>query len=157
MELIRLGRLTGLPAVLDGRPVGHVEQCILTNDGRFLRGLTVRHGFGSAKWIASDAVLVMGDVSVVVAQKPVKTPKDCDFRLTTVWDTAGLPLGRVTDVYVSPMTHEVKALEVSLGPVETIRTGRCIARTFSVCDALPEAGAVMIPCGYALERPMDGR
>ena len=91
------------------------------------------------------------------SQMPVKTPKDCDFRLTTVWDTAGLPLGRVTDVYVSPMTHEVKALEVSLGPVETMRTGRCIARTFSVCDALPEAGAVMIPCGYALERTMDGR
>lgn len=157
MELIRLGRVTGLPAVLDGHHAGYVEQCILTGDGRFLRGVTVRHGFGSARWVPSDAVAVIGDVSVVIVHKPVKTPKDCDFRLTTVWDTAGLPLGRVTDVYISSITHEVKAIEISLGPVETMRTGRCIARTFSVCDELPEAGAVMIPCGYALERTIDGR
>ena len=48
--MIRLGSLVGLPAALEGRMVGRVEQTVLTGDGRYLRGLVIRHGMGGAKW-----------------------------------------------------------------------------------------------------------
>ena len=138
--------------MLDGRTIGHVEQCILTPDGRQLRGMTVRHGFGNAKWIPRSSIAVTGDVAVIVMQAPVKLPSGCDFALTTVFDTRGLPLGRITDVYVSRTTLTVQALEVSLGPLETLRRGRYIVRSFSLADAAEYPGAVLIPCGCSLER-----
>ena len=150
--MLRLGRLTGLPVVHDGRTVGHVEQCVLTQDGKQLRGLTVRHGFGNAKWIPRSSIAVTGDVAVIVTHVPEKLPSGCDFALTTVFDTRGLPLGRITDVYVSRSALTVQALEVSLGPLETLRRGRYIVRSFSLAYAAEYPGAVLIPCGCSLER-----
>ena len=150
--MIRLGRLTGLPVVSGGHTIGHVEQSILTRDGLHLRGLTVRHGFGSARWIPAHAISVIGDVAIIIDGKPCRAPKDCTFTLTIVWDSAGLLLGRVTDVYIGHGSHAVQALEISLGPIETLRYGRCIARSFTVSAITTDTGHVMIPCGCTLER-----
>lgn len=150
--MLRLGRLTGLPVVLDGRAVGHVEQSILAHDGRQLRGLTVRHGFGNAKWIPQSSIAVLGDVAVIVTRTPEKLPDDSAFSLTTVFDTNGLPLGFVTDVYISRTALTVQALEISLGPLETLLRGRYIVRSFSVSNEPGHPGTVLIPCGCTLER-----
>ena len=60
--MIRLGSLVGFPAVLEGRMVGRVEQTVLTQDGRSLRGLVIRHGMGSAKWAGCERICLLGEV-----------------------------------------------------------------------------------------------
>lgn len=150
--MIRLGTVTGLPVVLSGRMMGRVEQTVLTSDGHSLRGLVVRHGIGGAKWVDSGRIRVLGDVSVIISDKPDRLPKDADFSLTSVKDTGGLNLGRVTDVYLNPQTFQVTALEITLGLVEEMTCGRMLAREFVVRPAPQEPGQVLIPCGLALEK-----
>lgn len=150
--MIRLGSLVGLPAALEGRMVGRVEQTVLTPDGHALRGLVIRHGFGGARWADTDSIRVLGNVSVILACKPRRLPRDADFTLTSVKDTGGLNLGRVTDAYVNAATFQVTALEISLGLVEELTCGRMLARSFVVQPAPGEPGQVLIPCGCTLEK-----
>lgn len=121
---MRLGRVLGLPAILGERCVGHVESAALEQDGRRLRGLVLRRGLGGARWIPREGVGVLGDVSVVLKRPPCRPPRDADFTLQGVKDESGLTLGRVTDVWLSPKTLEVTALEVTLGPTEDLLRGR---------------------------------
>lgn len=149
--MIRLGSVVGLPAALNGRMVGRVEQAVLTPDGRSLRGLVLRHGLGGARWAEAGSIGVLGQVAVVLLEKPGKPPRQADFLLTSVKDSAGLNLGRVTDVYINPETLQVTALEISLGLVEELRLGRMLVRRFAVCPTPEEPGQVLIPCGCVLE------
>lgn len=153
--MIRLGSMTGLPVVLTGRMMGRVEQAVLTRDGRALRGIVVRHGLGSARWVDNADVRIIGGVSVIVGRKPCKLPGDADFSLSGVNDTGGMHLGYVTDVYLNPVTRRVTALEVSLGPAESWRCGRMLARDYVVKPTPEDPGQVLIPCGCALERPRE--
>lgn len=142
---VRLGRVLGLPAVLGERLVGHVERAVLDREGRQLRGLVIRRGLGGAKWVSREGVGVLGDVSVILGRAPVRPPKDADFTLRTVKDESGLTLGRVTDVWLSPETLSVTALEVTLGPLEDIRTGRLRVRDWAVQPGEDGAAQVLIP------------
>ncbi len=153
--MIRLSSITGLPVVYDGRMLGQVEQAVLTPDGRMLRGLVIRRGFGTARWLAREDVQVLGQVTVIAGRAPGRSPRDANFTLGCVRDTAGLDLGRVTDVYLLPESGRVAALEITLGPVEELRCGRMLARTFAVCPTPDEAGQVLIPTGCTLERVQD--
>ena len=150
--MTRLGSIVGLPAALNGRMVGRVEQTVLTPDGHALRGLVVRHGLGGARWVDAESIAVLGDVSVILSCKPARLPRDADFTLTSVKDTGGLNLGWVTDAYVNPATMQVTALEISLGLVEELTLGRMLTRQFVVHPQPDEPGQVLIPCGCTLER-----
>ena len=150
--MTRLGSIVGLPAALNGRMVGRVEQAVLTCDGHALRGLVIRHGLGGARWAGAADIAILGDVSVVLSQKPQRLPRDAAFSLNTVKDTGGLNLGRVTDAYVSRATLQVAALEVTLGLWEELTQGRVLARQFTVRNTPREPGQVLIPFGCSLER-----
>ena len=155
--MIRLGSVTGLPVVRSGKLQGRVEQAVLNPDGRSLRGLVVRRGFGGARWLAAEDILVLGEVSVIARRSPGRMPRDAAFALGCVRDTAGLDLGRVTDVYLQPDTRRVTALEITLGPMEELRCGRMLARDFAVHPAPGEPGQVLIPIGCTLERIRERR
>lgn len=142
---VRLGRVLGLPAVLGERLVGHVERAVLDREGRRLRGLVIRRGLGGAKWVSREGVGVLGDVSVILGRTPIRPPKDTDFTLRTVKDESGLTLGRVTDVWLSPETLTVTALEVTLGLMEDLRTGRLRVCEWAVQPGEDGAAQVLIP------------
>ena len=143
--------------VCAGKLQGRVEQAVLNPEGRSLRGLVVRRGFGGARWLAAEDILVLGEVSVIALRRPGRIPRDAAFNLGCVRDTAGLDLGRVTDVYLQPDTRRVAALEITLGPLEELRCGRMLARDFAVHPAPGEPGQVLIPTGCALERIRERR
>lgn len=105
-----MSSLTGLPVVLQGRCIGHVERPMLDERGRRLRGFTVRRGLRSARWMDRAGIVVLGEVSVVVDRVPVRIPRDADVRLSHVADSAGLRLGMVTDVWLQPGSLRVEAL-----------------------------------------------
>ena len=153
---VRLGRIVGLPVVHQGRVTGQVERAVLTPDGRRLMGLILRQGMGGARWAAEENVVILGQVSVILRTPPARLPAGTGFSLSSVKDSGGMLLGWVTDVYLDAASRAVSALEIDLGPIESLRTGRLLARTFTV---VPGSGEVMIPCGCALEHPgrLSGR
>ncbi len=150
---MRLSSLAGLPVVREGRLRGRVEQAVLCPDGRTVRGLTMRHGLGGARWVDAADIAVLGDVSVIVKRKPGRLPENASYALRTVKDTAGLCLGRVTDAWIDPDTLRVEALEITLGLVEALTCGPLTLRDFRACPISPEEGQVMVPSGAALTRP----
>lgn len=122
--------LIGLPVIRGGRTVGLLEQAVLDESGKKLRGIIVREGIGGAKWIDRADIQTIGGVSVLVSGDLRKPPKEAGFRLGHVQDTSGLRLGTVTDALINPDTLEVEALEISNGPLDDLFHGRWLANDF---------------------------
>ena len=118
--MIRLGGIMGLPVVRQGRILGRVEQAVLDESGKFLRGMVVRKGIGGAMWLGNPEISVIGGVSILAKGELQHLPGRVDFELTSVKDASGLRLGRVTDVLLNPMTRRVAALEISLGDRKSV-------------------------------------
>ncbi len=122
--------LIGLPVIRGGKTVGLLEQAVLDESGKKLRGIVVRDGIGGAKWINGADIKTIGGVSVLVSGELHKLPKEAGFRLGQVQDTTGLRLGTVTDVLFNPDTLDVEALEISNGPLDDLLHGRWLASDF---------------------------
>ena len=129
---VRLTRALGLPAIWSGRLVGHVERGALSPDGRVLSGFVIRRGLGGARWVSREAVQVLGEVSVVLRDAPVRLPGSIGDTPHRVADESGLTLGRVTDAWLRPDTLTTTALEVTLGPIEDLRRGRLRVRRWAL-------------------------
>ena len=128
--MIGLGTLVGLPVVIGGEKAGMVEMGVLTQSGDELLGLVIRKGLRGAKWLKKDQILSLGGVCVLAQGKPGRLPSQLPWGPGPVWDTCGLRLGRVTEVYLEGM--RTAALEISLGPWEDWRFGRMVARTYTL-------------------------
>ena len=121
---MRLGRILGLPCICGEKVVGHVERAIPDETGQQVEGFIIRRGLGSAKWADREAVSVLGDVSVILKEKPGRVPKGCENTMGSVKDEGGLTLGRVTDWWISRDGLGITALEVTLGLLEDLTNGR---------------------------------
>ena len=128
---VRLGRVLGLPAICGERVVGHVERAVPDETGQHLQGFVIRRGLGGAKWADRDTVTVLGDVSVILRERPGRVPKGCDTAITAVKDEGGLTLGRVTDLWIGKDHMDITALEITLGLVEDLTTGRRTVRQWT--------------------------
>ena len=129
---LRLGRILGLPAVVNARIVGHVERAVPDESGRHVTGFVIRRGLGSAKWADRSSVSVLGEVSVILRERPTRLPRAAEGSLSAVKDEGGLTLGRITDWWISPDGMDITALEVTLGPLEDLRRGRRKIRKWAV-------------------------
>ena len=129
---LRLGRILGLPAVVNARIVGHVERAVPDESGQHVTGFIIRRGLGSAKWADRSSISVLGDVSVILKDRPGRVPKGRDTSLSAVKDEGGLTLGRITDWWISRDGLDITALEVTLGPLEDLRRGRRKIRKWAV-------------------------
>lgn len=129
---VRLGRILGLPAICGERVMGHVERAVPDETGQHVQGFVIRRGLGSAKWADHSAVSVVGDVSVILSRRPGRVPKGSDALLSAVKDEGGLTLGRVTDWWISRDTLAITALEVTLGLMEDLTSGRRTVNRWTV-------------------------
>lgn len=129
---MRLGRILGLPAVCGERVVGHVERAVPDETGQHVRGFIIRRGLGGAKWADRSAITVLGEVSVILKEKPGRVPKGSEAAWSAVKDEGGLTLGRVTDLWISRDALDITALEVTLGLLEDLTTGRRTVRHWTV-------------------------
>ena len=141
---VRLGRILGLPAVCGGRVVGHVERAIPDETGQQVTGFIVRRGLGGAKWADRSTVTVLGDVSVILGEKPVRIRRGSETSITAVKDESGLTLGRVTDWWISRDSLRITALEITLGPLEDMLSGRRRVAQWAVQPG-EDGAAVLIP------------
>ena len=141
---VRLGRILGLPAVCGEKVVGHVERAVPDESGQRVTGFVIRRGLGGAKWADRSAVTVLGDVSVILKERPVRMPKGSSVTLAAVKDESGLTLGRVTDWWISRESFDIAALEVTLGLLEDLTRGRRTIRQWAVQSG-EEGMQVLIP------------
>jgi uncharacterized protein YrrD len=141
---MRLGRILGLPAVCAGRLVGHVERAVPDARGQQVQGFVIRRGLGGAKWADRRTVSVLGEVSVILGEKPGRVPKGSDLAISAVKDEGGLTLGRVTDWWISRENLEITGLEITLGLLEDLRSGRRRVRQWAVQPG-EEGVTVLIP------------
>lgn len=151
---MRLGRILGLPAVCGGRMVGHVERAIPDEDCRQVAGFVIRRGLGGARWADRSAVTVLGEVSVILREKPGRVPKGSGLSPAAVKDESGLTLGRVTDWWISRDSLEITGLEITLGLLEDLRSGRRRVSQWAVQPG-EEGLTVLIPREEWEERRED--
>ena len=87
-----LQSLSGLPVVCAGKRVGRVAQAALSDDLRRMDGLWVDAGLGGARFVPSEAIEVLGAVSVTVDApgKREKLKKRPLFRRAVTTDGARL-------------------------------------------------------------------
>jgi uncharacterized protein YrrD len=134
--------LIGLPVIRGGKTVGLLEQAVLEESGKKLRGIIIREGLGGARWVDRENIQTIGGVSVLVSGDLKKPPREANFRLGRVQDTSGLRLGTVTDALINSETLEVEALEISNGPLDDLLHGRWLASDFVLRK--PEGSGKMI-------------
>lgn len=139
-----LKKMIGLPVIVDGKNAGRILRGVLTEDGRFLRGVVMRGGLTGARWLPKDQIALVGQVSVIASGKPRRMPKDADYRLFRVSDPDGERLGIVTDALLNGETLRVMALEISAGPIDDLTDGRWYATAYSV-HASGHTGHVTVP------------
>lgn len=132
-----LQRIIGLPVIGDGKNLGYVERGVLTRSGKKLEGLVVRRGLGSAKWIGSSAIVVIGERCVLVCAAASRMPKTPEVKLSRVLLTSGENAGMVTDALLSGETLQVKALEVSNGPVYRLLGRKAYATVYRLRPISP--------------------
>lgn len=132
---MRLGRILGLPAVVNARIVGHVERAVPDPTGHHLQGFIIRRGLGGAKWADRSMVSVLGEVSVILREKPGRVPRGSAHLLPAVKDEGGLTLGRITDWWISRDSLDITGIEITLGPLADLTTGRCLVRKWAVQPA----------------------
>ena len=141
---VRLGRILGLPCVWGERVVGHVERAVPDEKGQQVEGFIVRRGLGGAKWADRSMVEVLGDVALILKEKPVRLPKGREVLLGQVKDESGLTLGRVTDWWIDRDALNITGLEVTLGLLEDLQNGRCRVSRWTVQNA-EEGLQVLLP------------
>lgn len=145
IKMTGMKRLIGLPVVLNGKQVGTVARGVVCPDGRKLRGLVVRSGLRSSRFLEAEDIRLLGRVSVLCTRKPARMPKEAAFRLFRVTDASGARIGLVTDAVLDENTLRVTALEISSGPVDDLLDGRWYATVFHV-TAAGNTGHVTVPC-----------
>lgn len=141
---VRLGRILGLPAVCGEKVVGHVERAVPDAGGQRVTGFVIRRGLGGAKWADRSTVSVLGDVSVILKERPGRVPKGSGLSFSAAKDEDGLTLGRVTDWWIRRGSFEIAALEITLGPLEDLRSGRRTVHAWAVQPG-DEGATVLIP------------
>ena len=75
---------------------------------------------------------MLGDVSVILNSRPGRVPKGREAALAAVKDEGGLTLGRVTDWWISRDSLDITALEITLGLMEDLTSGRRTVRQWTV-------------------------
>lgn len=142
--LTSLNRLTGLPVVWRDRHMGYVERAVADLGHMCLDGVVVRRGFGSARWVPRDAILLAGRQSVVLRERPVRMPETGAEAIRRAFLTSGCCVGEVSDVIIHGDTLRIAALEVSQGPIYRLM-GRCAYAPGYRVSEYGEPGGVVVP------------
>ena len=72
--LTSLNRIAGMPVIWQDRQIGCVERAIADTSARRLRGLVIRKGIGTARWLPAGSVRLIGRRCVLAGAKPEPLP-----------------------------------------------------------------------------------
>lgn len=137
-----LRQLIGLPVIFEGKKLGRVVQAAVSENLQRMRGLWVDTGVFGTRYIPSENIEVIGDVSVVVdAPGKRKRMRERPIFLRAV-STDGERLGAIVGGYVDELSFLIVALELSSGYPDDFMRGRRKIREFC---ADRRRGEVVVP------------
>ena len=122
--LTSLNRIAGMPVIWQDRQIGCVERAIADTSARRLRGLVIRKGIGTARWLPAGSVRLIGRRCVLAGATPEPLPDGLTDVMMQAYLTTGERAGQVSDALFSGLTLQLVALEITPGPVYAL-LGRC--------------------------------
>lgn len=131
--LTSLKRMTGLAAIWQDCAVGYVECAVADLQAGRLRGVVIRKGIGSARWVSAGEIVLIGKRCMLLGTRPVRMPVNEETLPGLVFLTTGACVGMVTDVLVDGDSLALPALEVSPGPLYHLAGQRAYAPQYRVC------------------------
>ncbi len=139
----------GLPVISNGKKLGRVAEAALSDDLTRLTGIYAECGFKGSRFIPSGQMRLIGDVAILcdgegyrARVQRVPWPK----RAVT---TDGRRLGAITGVMLDESTFAVVALQLSLGLIDDLLSGRKWISSFSVS---PASGDIVLDEGERFVR-----
>lgn len=142
--LTSLNRIAGMPVIWQDRQIGCVERAIADASARRLRGLVIRKGIGTARWLPAGSVRLIGRRCVLAGAKPEALPDGLTDVMMQAYLTTGERAGQVSDALFSGLTLQLVALEITPGPVYAL-LGRCAYTvSYRVIHAGKRAGQAMV-------------
>lgn len=142
--LTSLNRIAGMPVIWQDRQIGCVERAIADASARRLRGLVIRKGIGTARWLPAGNVRLIGRRCVLAGAKPEPLPDGLTDVMMQAYLTTGERAGQVSDALFSGLTLQLVALEITPGPVYAL-LGRCAyTASYRVIHAGKRAGQAMV-------------
>ena len=143
MFLKSVRSLTGMPVVdaESGARLGRVLRASVNAELTRLDGVWANVGWIRVRFYPSEAIRLIGDVAVLVADAEARKPRGSAFRMRRALNGAGRLLGAATDAFLDGETLKIEALEISRGFWEDIVSGRETVREFAV--RLPDGDALV--------------
>lgn len=143
--LTSLNRLIGMPVIWQDQNLGSVERGVTDAQARRLWGVIVRRGIGMARWIPSEAVMLIGNTCVLARQRPESLPDELPEDMNEVYLTSGEKAGHVTDGVLDGLTLRLRALEVSSGLFYQLMGSAAYAMRYHVFSSGDGRGRVVAP------------
>ncbi|MBY6277507.1 MAG: hypothetical protein CWE10_15085 [Symbiobacterium thermophilum] len=133
-DVSRARDLIGLSVLAspDMRPVGRVQEVLISRDGRRIRGLVLETGglLSRRRVLDYQGVKAVGSTYVLAEERYLEDEAEtrCGSALTglPVLDGSGEELGMLDDLHFEPSTGEIHALQLSRGFVDDLLSGKAI-------------------------------
>ncbi len=130
MKNLRL--LVGMPVICEGRKLGRVVQAQVSGELTRMTGLFVDAGLKGTRFIPAEDVNVLGDVAVLVRSAGRRGVRaQCGYPRRALAPD-GKRLGAICGAGVNEESLNVEALELSVGWLEDMLTGRRRVSRFTV-------------------------
>ncbi len=137
----RMSGLIGTAVIADGRRAGRVSGVVL-EDGRHISGVLVEGALGGSRVVALSNIDVIGEVSLQCTGRGARSGGCEPFAPRRAVTTAGLRLGRVSDLMIDERTGRIEAIEISRGYIDDMLQGRLICDEFALA---PQTGDAVVP------------
>lgn len=160
--MLRASDLIGLP-VLAGpqtRPIGRVQELLVSRDGLRLCGLVLENGglFGRRRVLDYRAVRGIGSTCVLAEEQYLEDAEAtcCGSALAglPVLDGSGEELGTLDDLHFEPSTGQVHAFQLSRGFVDDLLSGKAILPLSG--PAVAGEGAIVLDAAHEAEGGLLG-
>lgn len=128
----KISALIGLPVITNGRRIGRVVRCELSDDLTRFEGIWITAVVFGTRFIPSEHLGVLGQVSVVadLPGQRMRCKEKSLFRRAV--GTDGSRVGAITGAEFDEISFQVKALELSCGVWDDLLNGRKRVRTFTL-------------------------
>lgn len=136
--------LVGMPVICEGRKLGRVVQAQVSKDLTHMTGLFIDAGFRGTRFIPAKDVSVIGEVAILVESMGQRSERgDCGYPRRAL-DPDGKRLGAICGADVDEISMNVEALELSMGWMEDVISGRRQVKHFFVTQPGEEVVVIEI-------------
>lgn len=131
----KIRTLIGLPVVINGRKIGRVVKCELSDDLTQFEGVWITAVFFGTRFIPSDHLGILGQVSIVADNPGKRRRCKTSSLFRRAVGTDGSRVGAITGAEIDELSFRVEALELSCGLWDDLLNGRKRIRTFTLNQA----------------------